>query len=151
MPIEIQQPAPPKYRSLYVAEIKFMHGDADLDTTEEILLDTAEDVELFDDSLKYIVAHSRNKRPSGDMLRDRSFTSWFYSYQPYDFESDLRDGSLFKSVTTYDEALDAGYGECYWPKDEFNTAIYASFSAVQYWWYSEDGTKHRVIIRKDAQ
>lgn len=143
----IIQPRAPKHREQYVATVTFMHGDGDVYTTTEIFLDTTEDVKLFAENIELLRRDTRLKNPAS--RQQRAFTMWFQSYQPADFAEDSAEDWWNKRLATYEDALAAGWGECYWPKDKTNHIDYAALSGVSYAWFDAEGIEHEVVLRKD--
>lgn len=126
MAIKIKEVVPfSRHKSVFVAELDFMHGDADAYTDEELEVGGEDDLEQFVADMKWI--HDQDPHydrlgnyddKSDEVMADPRFTRWFGEYfdiWPYDNQ--------------------AGDYRC--P---------AALDGVSYWWYDADGVRHKVGV-----
>lgn len=145
----------PRHQSLFVAELRFMHGDADQYTTKEIFLDSEEDVKLFDLDMRWLINQDKYYRRLGSYncdntyrktIQSDSYTHWFYSTSRQDFEEEklqyLHDGVNFPN--TYEEYIERGWGENLWPKDRTNPAVAAALESYVIFWYDQDSRQFKI-------
>lgn len=155
MEVAIGQPARPEHVSTFVAEIRFMHGDADLYTTEEYLLKDEDEVKAFAEALAWLHTVDPHYDRLGAYKRDDTmtrtkadprYTRFFYSYTEADWEEDRKDNPD-KYPKTYAEAVKQGWGEEYWPRDHECSDYPAAFEGVKYFWFDEAGVKYPVTVK----
>ena len=122
-----------KYSDSYVAEIRFMHGDADAYTEEEYTLDEGDVL-----ALKHFM-DAYFKLPHNTRCCEHVVIQGL----PYYWK-------IFTSAFDEDEWLSDRFpGEEYWPRDHTYLDSYASIDRLAFYYYDDDGIKYHVSLEKE--
>lgn len=119
----------PTHRCKLVAQVRFMHGDADGDETVELafsLLERNKLVEFLQFAVRCSLAYQNGKGGCDDYSHVDGYSNWVY-------DEDVE----YEQEPIWDHMLE-------WPMREGE--YYASFSSVSVVYYNESGQEYNVTI-----
>lgn len=154
-------PVAPRERDGYVAVMRFMHGDADQYTTEEMRLDSEDELKLFVETMAWLHEVDPHYNRLGSYKRngtyertitDPRYAHFFQSYTEADFLEDKAKGvhRVPKETDTWASVLKL-WGEDFWPTDRSAGDGPAAYEGSEYYQII-NGVRHklRVTYTKDA-
>ena len=134
MKVLVGDPVPIKYSDAYVAEVRFVHGDADSYTESEYELDKDGVIQLTQFLVAYYNLPYNIRCCEHDAVTK---LDWYWK--------------IFTNAYSQEEFLSDEFpGEDYWPWDTRYDACCAQLDAVSIFYYNEDGSKHHVTVEKEA-
>lgn len=135
MKVKVGDPVPVRYQDEYVAELRFMHGDADGYSLEERTLDE-EGVLALARFMKAYVALPHNVRCCNHG-KVRALPGYW---------------RVFTSAYSREELFSDSFpGEEYWPRDVAYGDSYASIDSQAIYYYSDTGIKHYITIEEEEE